>query len=58
MRGKRKRGKRKDALGSIPNRAEYIELGLKMEIPQEHLEREYDKWAATEEGQKYARDTR
>lgn len=49
-----KRGGRRKKKGTgdgIPNREEYIELGLHMQIPQEHLEREYDAWAATPEAQ-------
>lgn len=48
--GKRPRLKKAPGDG-IPDREEYIELGLHMQIPREHLEREYDAWAATPEAQ-------
>lgn len=53
--GRRRRRGRKpkpDKHGGIPNRAEFIAGGLHFGLTEEHLGAEFDKWAATEQGQR------
>jgi len=42
----------KDKYGGVPNRDEFIAGGLHFGLTEEHLGAEYDKWAATEQGQR------
>lgn len=41
---------------SLPSREEYVQVGLQLGGTREQLETEYDRWAATEEGQRFANE--
>lgn len=42
----------KDRYGGVPSREEFIKGGLHFGLTAEHLGAEFDRWAATEEGQR------